>query len=163
MMRSRYLRIEAKLGTPAARGIPTRAAGALLDLSSLDPHRRKMEQHFVKIVDHLNRQPHRATGDRLDVKIVSRWSRLLIEEVLAFVFHHRVTEAVAMSRAKKGSSAGTFGFAPMPFLRRYLKRHWLSHPDDRSALSSRTGQRIIRGMESDLNALVKAMKSHVGP
>jgi len=166
MLSHRYRSIEEKFGTKVPSKIPTIAAGALLATSSFTPLRRVMEQHFLKLVEFLNRQPHRAgrgTITQLSNAVVTNWGAHLIEEVLAFVITERATWALAQLHAQKTSIGMSQNLVPMQFLRDYFRRYWLSDPGDRAALKTRGADQVFSTMETDLMKLVGAVEKHVGP
>jgi hypothetical protein len=131
MLGHRYRSIEEKFGARVASGIPTRAAGALLDRSSFEFLRRTIEQHFLKLVNFLNWQPHRAGGGsmtQLPSAVAVTWGGSVIEEVLAFVFTERVTWALAQYQARKTRIGVSQELVPMQFLKDYFRKHWQQFP-----------------------------------
>lgn len=166
MLGHRYRSIEEKFGAKVARKIPTQAAGALLDRSALDPLRRVMELHFLRLVEFLNRQPHRAGKGRmaqLSNTVATNWGTHVVEEVLAFVFTERATGALAQFHARKSGIGVSQALVPMQFLKDYFRNYWLSDPQDRAALKTKDAERVFSTMEADLLKLVGAVEKHVGP
>lgn len=166
MLGHRYRSIEEKFGARVAGETPTKLAGALLNRSSFEPFRRVMEQHFVKLVDFLNRQPHRAGGGsiaQLPSAVAANWGGHVIEEVLAFVFTERATLALAQFQARKTRIGISQQLVPMQFLKDYFRNYWLSDPKDRAALKTKDADRVFGTMEADLLKLVAAVQAHVGP
>src|SRR2546426_1117825 len=162
MLSHRYRSIEEKFGARLAGEIPTRAAGALLNRSSFDPLRRTMEQHFLKLVDFLNRQPHRAgmgSMALLPSAVAADWGTHVVEEVLAFVFTERATWALAQYQARKTGIGLSQELVPMQFLKDYFHIYWLSDPKDRAALKTKDADRVFGTMEADLMKLVEAVKN----
>ena len=86
----------------------------------------------------------------------------------------RVTKAIAgieaARMAGKKAKAGTakagmaisVGFNPVQFLNDYLRLYWLSTPEDRTAVE-RDEASIVRNMQKDLENLMNAIESYVGP
>ena len=166
MLSHRYRSIEEKFGARLAGEIPTSAAGALLNRGSFDPLRLTMEQHFLKLVDFLNRQPHRAgmgSMALLPSAVATDWGTHVVEEVLAFVFTERATWALAQYQARKTGMGLSQALVPMQFLKDYFRNYWLSEPKDRAALKTKDADRVFVTMEADLMKLVEAVKKHVGP
>jgi hypothetical protein len=81
-----------------------------------------MEQHFLKLIGFLNRQPHRAGGGamtRLPSAVAVTWGGHVIEEALAFVFMERATWALAHYQARKTGTGVSQELVPMQFLKDY--------------------------------------------
>jgi hypothetical protein len=165
MLGHRYRSIEEKFGAKIASETPTKAAGALLNRSAFDPLRRVMEQHFLTLVDLLNRQPHRAQGGsfaQVPRTIATTWSVHVVEEVLAFVFTERATWALAQYQASKTRIGLSQKLVPMQFLKTYFRNYWLSDPKDRAALKTKEADQVFGTMETDLLKLVDAVRKHIG-
>lgn len=166
MLGHRYRSIEEKFGARVAGETPTKLAGALLNRSAFDSFRPVMEKHFLKLVDLLNRQPHRAGGGsmaRVSTEMAAIWGAALIEEVLAFVFTERATLALAQFQARKTGIGLSQQLVPLQFMRDYFRKYWLSDPKDKAALTTKDADRVFATMEADLLKLVAAVQTHVGP
>jgi len=166
MLGHQYRSIEAKFGARVAGETPTPAAGALLNRSTLDPFRRVMEQHFLKLVDFLNRQPHRAAGGsmaQLPMEVVTNWGAGVVEEALAFVFTERATWALAQFQAGKSKIGISGQLVPLQFLKTYFRNYWLDEPKDRAALKTKEAARVFGTMGPDLEKLVDAVRKRIGP
>ena len=166
MLSHRYRSVEEKFGARVAGGIPTKAAGALLNRSTFDPLRRTMEQHFLRLVDFLNRQPHRAGKGSfalLPSAVTTNWGTHVVEEVLAFVITERATWALAQFHAQRSGGGVSQELILGHFLKDYFRRYWLSDSRDRAALKRKDADQVFGTMEADLVKLVKAVKKHIGP
>jgi hypothetical protein len=125
-----------------------------------------MEHHFTKLIDFLNRQPHRAgkgSMAKLPSAVATNWGAHVVEEVLAFVITERATLALAQFHARKSLIGVSQNLVPMQFLKDYFRNYWLSDPGDRAALKTKDADRVFSTMEADLMKLVKAVEKHVGP
>lgn len=166
MLSHRYRSIEEKFGARVSGEIPTKAAGVLLDPNTFAQLRQVMEQHFVNLVNFLNRQPHRAgTGmiGQLSSSVAATWGAHVVEEVLAFIFTERSTMALAQFQATKSRIGLSQNLVPMQFLKDYFRTYWLSDPQDRAALQSKNAEQFFSTMEADLMKLVAAVEKQIGP
>lgn len=166
MLRALVRSFEGKFGAAAASEFPSRGTARLLNFSGFAANRAKMEGHFERFVSVLERQ----ANVRFERNVASFIADKLLEEVLAYVFTARVGEAIAevdaRKMAKKTGAPGvgiSVGFAPMTFLKNYIRRHWLSDPALKTALETAAAQRPIADMSDDLRAIVGAMETQVGP
>lgn len=158
----RFRSIEWKFGKDPARNYPSPEAGALLDVNSFVSHRQTMEKHFLILLEHLNRQPHRASSLPLEPGIASQWADHLIDEVMAFVFQDRVKIAIARAEAR-GKGIAVIVFEPIQFLRDYFQKYWLRNADDRTFIRSEEGRKILSKMTPELKKLVGAAEAQIGP
>jgi len=166
MLRSLVRSFVGRFGAAAASEFPSRGTVSLLNFSGFAAHRAKMEGHFTRLVAVLERQ----ANVRIEGNVASVIADLLLEEVQAFVFTARVGEAMAEDEARKMAKktkgpgiAISVGFAPMTFLKTYIRRHWLSDPALKTALETAEVQRVISDMSDDLRAIVSSMETQVGP
>jgi hypothetical protein len=166
MLRALVRSFVGRFGAAAAGEFPSRGTASLLNFSRFAGHHAKMEGHFARLLAVLERQA--------NVRFQGNWASFiadhLLEEVLAYVFTQRVSEAMAAvdasKMAKKTGGPGigvSVGFAPMQFLKDYIRRHWLRDPALKPALETTEAQRVIGGMSDDLRAIVSAMEAQVGP
>jgi hypothetical protein len=158
----RFRSIQSIYGKDPAANFPSGEAGALLDISSFASHHQSMEKHFLTLVEHLNRQPHRASSLPLESGIASQWADHLVDEVMAFVFQDRVKIAIARVEAR-GKGIAVIVFEPTQFLRNYFQKYWLKNPDDRAFISSDGAKKIFGKMSTDLEKLVSAVEAQIGP
>jgi len=156
----RFRSIQSVYGKDPAKNLPTREAGALLDISSFATHRQAMEKHFLILVEHLNRQPHRASSLPLESGIASQWADHLVDEVMSFVFQDRVKIAIARVEAK-GKGIAVIVFEPTQFLRNYFQKYWLKNPDDRAFINSEEARKILDKLTPELRKLVGAVESQM--
>jgi hypothetical protein len=166
MLRSLVRSFVGKFGAAAAGQFPSRGTAVLLNLSGFAGHRAKMEGHFARLLAVLEKQ----ANVRFEGNMASFIADKLLEEVLAYVFTARVSEAMAEADARKmakktrGPGVGlSVGFAPMEFLKTYIRRHWLRDTALRKALDTGEAGRAIATMSDDLRAIVSAMETQVGP
>ena len=164
MLSHRFRSIEEKFGASVAGEIPAKAAGSLLKISSFAPLRQVMEQHFLKLVEFLNRQPHRAgTMAQLPSAITTTWGGHMVEEVLAFVLTERATLALAQLHARKSGIGVSQNLVPMQFLKDYFRSYWLLDSRDQAALKTKAADQVFSTMEADLMKLVGAVEKQVRP
>jgi hypothetical protein len=166
MLRALVRSFVGKFGAAAAGEFPSRGTAALLNFSGFAANRAKMEGHFARLVATLERQ----SNVRFEGNVAPLIADKLLEEVLAYVFTARVSDAMAEDEARKmakktrGPGIGVaVGFVPMTFLKDYIRRHWLSDPALKTALETTAAQRAIADMSDDLRAIVSAMETQVGP
>ena len=74
--------------------------------------------------------------------------------------------ASAIMEVEARRSSGTMimgpgGFVATSFLREYVRDHWLDNDEDREALATPGGQRILARMEPDLTRLVEAVQARM--
>lgn len=162
MMRS----FEGKFGEETARNFPSNEVAASLNVKNFSAHRVKLEAHFKKLTNFLERD----AGVVFDDKTTTTLTNLLTEEVLVRVFNTRVSFAIASLDAerdrvpKKRVGAGlSVGFVPEEFVKVYLAKHWFPSPAVKASLKTPEAQRIIAGMSEDLLALVGAVEQQIGP
>jgi hypothetical protein len=166
MLRALVRSFVGKFGAAVAGEFPSRGTAALLNFSGFAANRAKMEGHFARLVATLERQ----SNVRFEGNVASLIADKLVEEVLAYVFTARVSDAMAEDEARKmakktrGPGIGVaVGFVPMTFLKDYIRRHWLSDPALKAALETTAAQRAIADMSDDLRVIVSAMEKQVGP
>jgi hypothetical protein len=161
-----------RFGDEAAGQLPTRAAARILDPGRFSAHRRTMQTHFTTLIGYLDAEQRRrgvlllgrSVSERAD-----RWADLVVEEVSAYVYGVCAREAITTEHTRRTAAStgapavgiGSF-FNAVPFLRSYIRDHWLQDPADRTALDQPRGRSLLTGMRDDILALKSAVESHIG-
>jgi len=136
--------VQARIGQRAAVMVPSRNAAAILKTSAFSSNGKALLSHFSEIRTFLNNQSHRQLFiNKFPASIVNDWTRLVIEESIAYVYQSRVD--MAFSRYRTAGTRGptvniATGFVHLQFLKNYLTRHWLKDPDDQTAMATQKGR-----------------------
>ena len=165
MLRNMARSYDGKFGESVGRNFPSRAVAALVNVGKFSGHRDKFVGHFKKLVAFLKHDSKIWYEESLATPLADT----LVEEVMAFVVHTRMAEAIAILDAKrmakktKGGVGLSEGFHPQDFAKTYIQRHWFPEEAAQASLKKPETLRIIDGMAGDLLALEAAMQAHVGP
>ncbi len=166
MLRAMLRSFEARFGSVPTRRFPSSTLAATLSVDRFVNDRQKLEAHFTRLAKFLERD----AGARFVDNMGSLIAGLAIEEVMAYVFSHRMEWAIAELDAKrmasktKGVGVGiTEMFMPTKFVNAYIRHHWFEDPGLQKSLQTPDAQRIINDMAPDLQSLTTAMETQIGP